>query len=100
MVWRPSLAEKTRFYANAILGYSHNPLRSDTVASDPTIQNNIDNPVEGQFITYLSAGAEIANRLSVNLMVPITAYQITGDDPSGQGVGTGGIAVRVPREHP
>jgi OmpA-OmpF porin, OOP family len=92
MVWRPNLSEKTRFYANAILGYSHNPLRSDTVASDPRVQSNIDNPVEGQFITYLSAGTEIANRLSVNLMIPITAYQITGNDPSGQSVGTGGIS--------
>jgi OOP family OmpA-OmpF porin len=92
MVWRPSLAEKTRFYGNAILGYSHNPLRSDTVASDPGVQSRIDNPVEGQFITYLSAGTEIANRLSINLMLPITAYQITGNDPSGESVGTGGIS--------
>jgi OmpA-OmpF porin, OOP family len=92
MVWRPYLSEKTRFYANAILGYSHNPLRSDTVTNDPTAQANIDNPVEGQFITYLSAGAEIANRLSVNLMIPITAYQITGGDPQGYQVGTGGTA--------
>jgi len=92
MVWRPSLAEKTRFYGNAILGYSHNPLRGDTVASNPGVQSRIDNPVEGQFITYLSVGSEIANRLSVNLMLPITAYQITGDDPSGESVGTGGIS--------
>ncbi|HEX3772822.1 MAG TPA: OmpA family protein [Polyangiaceae bacterium] len=91
MVWRPYLSEKTRFYANAILGYSHNPLRSDTVTDDPTAQANIDNPVEGQFITYLSAGAEIANRLSVNLMIPIVAYEITGNDPAGNGVGSGGI---------
>jgi len=91
MVWRPTLSDKTRFYANAILGYSHNPLRSDTVTADPLTKATIDNPVEGQFITYLSAGTEIINRLSVNLMIPITVLQITGNDPSGQGVGTGGI---------
>jgi OOP family OmpA-OmpF porin len=91
MVWRPYLSEKTRFYANAILGYSDNPLRNDTVTDDPTAQANIDNPVEGQFITYLSAGTEIANRLSLNLMIPITVFQITGTDPQEQGVGTGGI---------
>jgi OOP family OmpA-OmpF porin len=91
MVWRPYLSEKTRFYANAILGYSHNPLRNDTVTDDPTAQANIDNPVEGQFITYLSAGTEIANRLSLNLMIPITVFQITGNDPQSEGVGTGGI---------
>ncbi len=92
MVWRPYLSEKTRFYANAILGYTHNPLRSDTVTDDPTAQSKMDNPVEGQFITYLSIGTEIANRLSVNLMLPITAYQITGSDPSIYQVGTGGIS--------
>ncbi|HEY1535417.1 MAG TPA: OmpA family protein [Polyangiaceae bacterium] len=91
MVWRPYLAEKTRFYANGILGYSHNPLRSDTVTADATAQSKIDNPVEGQLTAYLSAGTEVANRLSINLMIPLTLYQITGDDPSGQGVGTGGI---------
>jgi OOP family OmpA-OmpF porin len=91
MVWRPYLSEKTRFYANGILGYSHNPLRSDTVTADPTAQSKIDNPVEGQLTAYLSAGTEVANRVSINLMIPLTLYQITGDDPSGQGVGTGGI---------
>lgn len=91
MVWRPYLSEKTRFYANAILGYSHNPLRADTVTDDATAQNNIDNPVEGQFITYLSVGTEIANRLSLNVMVPVVAYEITGNDPSNYAVGTGGV---------
>jgi outer membrane protein OmpA-like peptidoglycan-associated protein len=91
MVWRPYLAEKTRFYANGILGYSHNPLRSDTVTADATAQSKIDNPVEGQLTAYISAGTEVANRLSINLMIPLTLYQITGNDPSGQGVGTGGM---------
>jgi OmpA-OmpF porin, OOP family len=91
MVWRPTLSDKTRFYGNAILGYSHNPLRNDTVTADPVAKDTIDNPVQGQFTTYLSAGSEIANRLSVNLMIPVTLFQITGDDPIGQGVGTGGI---------
>ena len=91
MVWRPYLSEKTRFYANAVLGYSHNPLRSDTVTDDPVAESKIDNPVQGQFTTYLSIGSEIANRLSVNLMIPITVLQLTGNDPQGQGVGTGGI---------
>ena len=92
MVWRPYLAEKTRFYANAVLGYSHNPLRSDTVTADPLTESRIDNPVQGQFITYLSAGTEIANRLSINLMLPITVYQITGNDPAVGDVGSGGLS--------
>ncbi len=91
MVWRPYLSEKTRFYANGILGYSHNPLRSDTVTANAIAESRIDNPVQGQLTAYLSGGTEIANRLSLNLMIPLTVLQITGDDPSGQGVGTGGI---------
>jgi len=91
MVWRPYMSEKTRFYANAILGYSHNPLRNDTVTNDPVAKDQMDNPVQGQFTTYLSVGTEIANRLSLNLMVPVTVLQITGDDPSAYDVGTGGI---------
>jgi OOP family OmpA-OmpF porin len=91
MVWRPYMSEKTRFYGNAALGFTLNPLRSETVASTQQVQNAIDNPVQAQFITYLSAGAEVADRISFNLMVPITVLQLTGADPQAQGVGTGGI---------
>jgi len=34
MVWRPTFYDQTRFYGFAALGYSHNPLRDDTVTSD------------------------------------------------------------------
>jgi outer membrane protein OmpA-like peptidoglycan-associated protein len=91
MVWRPYMHEKTRFYGSAALGYSHAPLRADVVTDDPTVKSKIDDPVEGQFIMYLGVGTEITNRVSINLMMPITLLQITGADPQGQGVGTGGL---------
>ena len=64
------------------------------VPGGPGQSDQMDNPVQGQFTTYLSVGTEIANRLSLNLMVPVTVLQITGDDPSAYDVGTGGIGGR------
>jgi OOP family OmpA-OmpF porin len=90
MVWRPQMYERTRFYGFAALGYSHNPLRSATVTSDPGTANSIDNPVGGQFITYFTVGTEIAKRVGFNLTLPVLAYQFTGTDPAPQ-VGEGGI---------
>ena len=36
-------------------------------------------------------GTEVANRASFKLMMPITVLQLTGDDPSGYDIGSGGI---------
>lgn len=89
MVWRPNLHEKTRFYGTGALGFTLNPLRADTVADDTETSREIDNPVQGQLITYLMAGTELAHRLSLNLALPIALYQFTGSDPAREGVGNG-----------
>jgi len=91
MVWRPHFYEQTRFYGFAALGYSHNPLRSDTVARTTLIADRIDNPVQGQFIGYFHVGSEIAQRFSVNLAIPVVLLANYGEDPTAAGVGTGGI---------
>ena len=92
MVWRPHHGDETRFYAFAALGYAHNTLRDDTVTNDPATQYAIDDPVRGQFITYLSVGTEISHRLSLNISLPILLYKVPGgDDPQAYGVGGGGI---------
>jgi outer membrane protein OmpA-like peptidoglycan-associated protein len=91
MVWRPHLYEQTRFYGFAALGYSHNPLRNDTVARTTVIADQIDNPVQGQFISYFHLGTEIANRFAFNLAVPVLLLANYGDDPIANDVGTGGI---------
>jgi OOP family OmpA-OmpF porin len=91
MVWRPKMYEVTRFYGQAALGYTQNPLRDTAVTDDPATREAIDNPVQGQLILYLNAGVQVANRASFNLSLPITAYKFAGEDPQGAGVGTGGI---------
>lgn len=89
MVWRPYMWEKTRFYGMAALGYSHRPLRAETVAANQQTADRIEDPIGGQFITYLSIGTEIASRVGFNISLPVAAYQFRGDDPQSQQVGGG-----------
>jgi OmpA-OmpF porin, OOP family len=92
MVWRPHAFDETRFYGSASLGYTHNPLRKETVTDDSETQYNISDPIRGQFLMYLSVGAEISKRLSLNLSLPIELYKMPGgEDPQAYGVGGGGI---------
>lgn len=90
MVWRPHLYDETRFYGMAALGYSHNPLRDETVTDGET-ENYIQDPVRGQLITYLSVGTEITRRFAFNLSLPVMLYKATTEDPLAQQVGEGGI---------
>jgi outer membrane protein OmpA-like peptidoglycan-associated protein len=90
IVWRPHLYDETRFYGMAALGYSHNPLRDETVTDGET-ENYIQDPVRGQLITYLSIGTEITRRFALNLSLPIMLYKVTTEDPLAQQVGEGGI---------
>lgn len=91
MVWRPVGSAENRVFVNGALGYTHNPLRSDTVTDSPSVKNHIDNPVQGQFITYLSGGAQLLKRLTLGLTLPVNILTIYGDDPQAEGVGGGGI---------
>lgn len=91
MVWRPVGAGENRVYVNGALGYSHNPLRNDTVTDNASIERRIDNPVQGQFITYLSGGAQLLKRLTFGLTLPVNLLNIYGDDPQSEQVGEGGI---------
>jgi OmpA-OmpF porin, OOP family len=91
MVWRPIGSQENRFYVNGALGYSHNPLRNETVTDNAVVEQHIDNPVQGQFITYLSGGAQLLQRLTFGLTLPINLLNIYGDDPQSENVGAGGI---------
>lgn len=91
MVFRPYLPKETRFYGTAALGYSHNPLRSDTVTDNPLVEDAIDNPVQGQFTLYALAGMQIASRVGASISLPLVLANMTGQDPQARGVGTGGM---------
>jgi outer membrane protein OmpA-like peptidoglycan-associated protein len=91
MVWRPVGSEENRVYVNGALGYSHNPLRNETVTDVAAVERRIDNPVQGQFITYLSGGVQLMKRLTLGVTLPVNLLTLYGDDPQGQEVGGGGI---------
>ncbi len=75
------MGAQTRLYGMAALGYAHRTLRADTVAGDAQTADRIDDPIEGQLITYLSVGTEIASRVGFNMSLPIATYQFRGADP-------------------
>jgi OOP family OmpA-OmpF porin len=76
-VWRPDMAEKTRFFGQLGLGLSVNPLRTDNYVDNSDNADKIKgNPVSAQFITYLNVGVEIASRVSVQAAFPLVAYQM------------------------
>jgi len=91
MVWRPQMYEETRFYAFAALGYAHNTLRDETVTDSAAVENQITDPVRGQFISYLHVGTEIAGRVGLNISLPVMLYKVTTEDPLSEGVGEGGL---------
>src|SRR5689334_3254262 len=75
-VWRPDVAEKSRFFGQLGLGLAVNPLRTDNYVDNLTVSDKIKgNPVTTQFITYFNVGAEILNRVSLQLSFPLVAYQ-------------------------
>ncbi|MBX3126263.1 MAG: OmpA family protein [Polyangiaceae bacterium] len=95
MVWRPYVHERTRFYGMAAFGFTLNPLRNETVAQDGRNQQRMADPVDGQIISYLSIGTELAGRASLNASLPIALYQFIGEDPQRFGVGDGLNAANV-----
>lgn len=91
MVWRPVGSAENRVYVNGALGYSHAPLRSETVTTVPSVKQQIDNPVQGQFISYLSGGVQLLRRVTFGLTLPVNILTLYGSDPQRYGVGGGGI---------
>jgi outer membrane protein OmpA-like peptidoglycan-associated protein len=74
-VWRPDVAEKTRFFGQLGLGLAINPLRVDNYVDNLDNARKLKNPLSAQFITYVDVGAEILDRLSIQLAFPLVAYQ-------------------------
>jgi outer membrane protein OmpA-like peptidoglycan-associated protein len=91
VLFRPYMPERTRFYGSLAVGYTLNPLRAESV-TDGVTATQIDNLIKHRFTTYATFGLALARRLSLNLQLPVVAYQSAGDDPRSFQVGAGGIA--------
>lgn len=75
-VWRPDVSEKTRFFAQLGLGLAINPLRVDNHVDNLDIAEKLPgHALTSQFITYVDVGAEILNRVSLQVSFPFVAYQ-------------------------
>jgi outer membrane protein OmpA-like peptidoglycan-associated protein len=74
-VWRPDVADRTRFFGQLGLGLAVNPFRVDNYVDNLNKAAKLQTPLSTQFITYVDVGAEILSRLSLQVSFPLTAYQ-------------------------
>jgi OmpA-OmpF porin, OOP family len=75
-IWRPDMANKTRFFEQVGLGLSVNPLRASNIADNLIIQRTLPgNPITRQVIDYSNLGAQIGGRLSVQVAFPVIVDQ-------------------------
>lgn len=98
-VWRPHMAEKTRFYGQLGVGFGLHPFRTE---------NHVDNakraalvnaargaPVEAQLVGYADIGVELLERLAFQVQFPFVAYQ-QGNPTSLTNAGVPGNATTEP----
>jgi OOP family OmpA-OmpF porin len=88
-LWRPQMGEKTRFFGQLAVGFAYRPLRLENVIPDPTAraeatQRGFTTPVNESLTAYLNAGVEVLDRFSLQVALPITAYENgDSDHPTG-----------------
>ncbi len=83
VMFRPVMRpEPAVFYAQLGIGLAIDPLRMTNILNNPaTLRASAKNVVTSQFSTYLSAGFEILNRVTLGATFP-SAWVETGNQPS------------------
>jgi hypothetical protein len=75
-VWRPEMADATRFYGQVGLGLSVDPLRTVNYVHDQDVAERIaSNLIPFQVMTYVDVGAEILGRIGLQVSFPLVTYQ-------------------------
>ncbi len=75
-VWRPDLADKTRFFGQLGLGFALNPLRKDNYIDNLDAADKVKgNPLSRQLTGYLDAGVELLGRISLQVSFPVVLNQ-------------------------
>ena len=75
-VWRPDMADRTRFFGQLGLGFALNPLRvANTIDNLDNVGKVTGNPLTRQVITYFDAGVEILGRVSLQVAFPLIVNQ-------------------------
>jgi outer membrane protein OmpA-like peptidoglycan-associated protein len=79
ILFRPETRPGPIFYGQLGLGFSLNPLREGNISSDPgTLKQSPGNVITTQLSTYMSAGVEVLNRLTLGGTFPV-AWIETGN---------------------
>ncbi len=82
VLFRPQTNEHSIVYAQLGLGLAIDPLRTQSITSDPaTLRQSPSNVITSQFSTYLSAGFELFDRLTLGFTFPI-AWEESGNYPN------------------
>jgi hypothetical protein len=75
-VWRPDLADQTRFFGQLGMGLAWNPLRvSNYIDNLANVDKVAGNPLTRQIITYFNAGAELFGRALLQVAFPLIVDQ-------------------------
>ncbi len=92
VLFRPVTKPDSIFYAQLGLGYSLNPLRTDNITNQQSaLRASPTNVITTQFTSYMSAGFELLDRLTVGITFPVTWIQ-SGNQPTYPGSVFGSIA--------
>jgi OOP family OmpA-OmpF porin len=94
VLFRPVTKDESIFYAQLGLGLSINPLRTDNITNfQPALQASPKNVITTQFTSYMSAGLELLDRLTVGITLPVTWIE-SGNQPTYP-IGLGGNAANT-----
>jgi outer membrane protein OmpA-like peptidoglycan-associated protein len=81
VLFRPATKEQAIFYAQLGLGFQLNPLRTSNITNDSTtLRNSAGNIITTQLSTYVSAGFELLDRLTLGATFP-AAWIEAGNQP-------------------
>jgi OOP family OmpA-OmpF porin len=81
VMFRPVTQPNAIFYAQLGLGLSVDPLRIGNITNDGSaLQASAGNVITSQFSTYLSAGFELLDRLTLGATFPV-AWEESGNQP-------------------
>ena len=84
-LFRPVTQSETIFYAQLGIGLSINPLRTSNITNfEPALKASSANVISDQFTSYMSAGFELLDRLTLGLTLPVTWVE-TGNQPNYPG---------------
>ncbi len=94
-VWRPHVADRTRFFFDGYADYIRRPIHTRYITHNGRVQAGQPAVVNNQSNLYLSAGTELIGRLSLSVTLPITVVNTTTGELPGttQGVNLENFAV-------